>query len=151
MNIILNSADHCGYLDLRFSDGLLHEHLVADAVLHLLLPPILGDHQVILCDLLPHLTALNLAAPLLHDLLLEQIVALSGVQAVSLRLLHGLLLVEGHQEVSLILVGSLESFLLPWTRRRSRDGSRESASSSAASLGSSAAFSCTRAPKILVT
>ena len=109
---MLSSADHGGCLDLRFSDGLLHDHLVADAVLHLLLAPALGDHQVILGDLLSHLTALNLAAPILQDLLLEQRVALSGMQAVSLGLLRGLLLLERHQEVAFVLVGRLESFLL---------------------------------------
>ena len=91
---------------------MLHDHLVADAVLHLLLAPALGDHQVILGDLLPHLPALNLAAPILQDLLLEQRVALSGMQAVSLGLLRGLLLLEGHQEVAFVLVARLESFLL---------------------------------------
>ena len=112
MDLVLISADHGGCLDLRFSDGLLHDHFVADAVLHLLLAPALGDHQVILCDLLPHLPALNLAAPILQDLLLEQRVALSGMQAVSLGLLRGLLLLQGHEEVAFVLVARLESFLL---------------------------------------
>ena len=112
MNLIFSSADHGGCLDLRFSDGLLHYHLVADAVLHLLLASALRNHQVILGDLLSHLTALNLAAPILQDLLLEQRVALSGMQAVSLGLLRGLLLLERHQEVAFVLVGRLESFLL---------------------------------------
>ena len=83
----------------------MHHHLVADSIFHLLLAPALGDHHVILGDLLPHLASLYLAASILHDLLLEQRVALSGMQAVSLVLLGGLLLLQGHEEVAFLLVG----------------------------------------------
>ena len=91
---------------------MLHHHLVADTVFHLLLALALGDHQIILSDLLPHLASLNLSASILHDLLLEQRVALGGMQAVSLGLLGSLLLLEGHQEVTFLLVGRFKSFLL---------------------------------------
>ena len=101
---MLSSADHGGRLDLRINYCLLHHHLVADTVFHLLLAFTLGDHQIILGDLLPHLALLNLAASILHDLLLEQRVALSGMQAVSLVLLGSLLLLKGHQEVTFLLV-----------------------------------------------
>ena len=100
-----SSADHGGCLDLRISDCLLHEHLVADTILHLLLASALGDHQIILGDLLPHLAPLYFAASILYDLLLEQRVALSCMQAVSLVLLGSLLLLESHQEVTFFLVG----------------------------------------------
>ena len=102
---MLSSADHCGRLDLRINYCLLHYHLVADTVLHLLLALALGNHQIILGDLLPHLASLNLATSILHDLLLEQRVALGGMQAVSLSLLGSLLLLKGHQEVAFLLVG----------------------------------------------
>ena len=109
---MLISADHGGCLDLRINYCLLHYHLVADTILHLLLAFALGDHQVILGDLLPHFASLNLAASILHDLFLEQRVALGGMQAVSLSLLGSLLLLKGHQKVTFLLVGRFESFLL---------------------------------------
>ena len=101
---MLSSADHGGRLDLRINYCLLHHHLVADTIFHLLLALALCDHQIILGDLFPHLAFLNLAASILHDLLLEQRVALSGMQAVSLVLLGSLLLLKGHQVVTFLLV-----------------------------------------------
>ncbi len=86
-------------------------YFLADIALHLLLPLVLSDHEVIFGNLLHEFSLLNLAHLLFTCLSLEYVLAHLCVHLVASLFLLGLLLLKCHQEVALFLILRFEGFL----------------------------------------